>query len=555
MSSYTYGMHEKCPAGVLPEGWVLYLAELGSGPEEHPGIDLAGETRSVIIRAQHSWGAGGRCLPLPAELAGFVWRFVSMVRNTPACHIWIPGNEPNVAVEGLFQPGYVAEVYNLVRAEVHAIPGHENDQVLLPPIGPWNVDTGIGWVEYFQALIAGCEIVDGFALHTYARGSDPAAVLDQAKMDPPWQMYHSGFLTYQDWMAAIPTRYRDRPVYFTEFDENDTWENANTGIVQAAYAEIDRWNQVAGNQQIRALILYRWPAFDKYNIEGKQGVIDDFLAAQAHGYTWKENVPVAEWNVAYETSMTGFYDFVENGVPQAEVTVPGGSVPLYEHHEGNAAWLARPEWDKKDTNAGQPEVRTPPLAAGFFTMYSTLEAALVWRVPVTPGSKVRASIWSMTKTGGGRPGTRLGIALTDPGSGAIAVNAMATGGKFTGALEAKAQWGAWQEHANDVWGQLHSPEVTATGPYVWVLANGRNDDPKPGHTHWDDLLVESDNAVVPPDQPPSDDAEALLAYAATLRAIADGLAEMAPRIGVGGLSAFDRGLLQEAMDNISAVLV
>jgi hypothetical protein len=140
-------------------------------------------------------------------------------------------------------------------------------------------------------MIAACTSIDGFALHTYGRGSDPASIVAEDRMGAPYQAYYSGFRTYRDWMHAIPEKYRRVPVYITETNQNGPWANANTGWVQAAYAEIDAWNHTPGNQQIRALVLYRWPKYDQWHIDGKTGVYDDFRAAVEHEYVWRDETP------------------------------------------------------------------------------------------------------------------------------------------------------------------------------------------------------------------------------------------------------------------------
>ena len=56
--------------------------------------------------------------------------------------------------------------------------------------------------------------------------------------------------------------------------------------MKAAYAEIDAWNRTSGNQQVRSLVLYRWPRNDVYYIEGKNGVIADWREAMNNDYRW-----------------------------------------------------------------------------------------------------------------------------------------------------------------------------------------------------------------------------------------------------------------------------
>ncbi|GAH70199.1 unnamed protein product, partial [marine sediment metagenome] len=164
-------------------------------------------------------------------------------------------------------------------------------------IGPWNVETE-HWMQYFVSVLHelnpnteyGMQL-DGIALHTYAIGCDPAGVTANSYMDPPHEHWRYGFRTYMDFMEVIPHWARHLPVYVTETNQNGPWENRNTGWVQAAYAEIDRWNRVAGVQPIRCLTLYRWEEYDRWHIKGKSGVIDDLKLARAQGYQWRTRPP------------------------------------------------------------------------------------------------------------------------------------------------------------------------------------------------------------------------------------------------------------------------
>ena len=196
-------------------------------------------------------------------------------------------------------PADYVQCFQLCRAAIKALPGHAGDQVLVGAVAPWNVDTVYpgnptgNWIQYFADILAGLGAggCDGIALHTYTHGSDPALIHDTSTMNPPFQNYFFNFLTYRNFMTAIPAAMRDLPVYITETDQDVPWLDANNGWVQAAYGEINWWNQQPGNQQIRSLILYRWPRLDQWYIEGKNGVIAGFRAALANDYRWKEPPP------------------------------------------------------------------------------------------------------------------------------------------------------------------------------------------------------------------------------------------------------------------------
>ena len=132
------------------------------------------------------------------------------------------------------------------------------------------------------ALLDGWDVLlDGIAIHTYTRSSEPEDIYSTAQMGPPLSGQYSGFRSYQDALSVVPASYRTLPAYITEFNEllEHGWDNQNTGVVQAAYKEIESWNRNPSNQKIHCLCLYRWPKHDKWYIEGKNGVIQDFQDA------------------------------------------------------------------------------------------------------------------------------------------------------------------------------------------------------------------------------------------------------------------------------------
>ncbi len=88
-------------------------------------------------------------------------------------------------------------------------------------------------------------------------------------------------------MNAIPANMRHLPVYITETDQNDAWQNVNAGWIQRAYGEIEWWNRLPDTQVIRALILYRWPNYDRWGLESKTALHEDFRQAMTHKYNWE----------------------------------------------------------------------------------------------------------------------------------------------------------------------------------------------------------------------------------------------------------------------------
>ncbi|MCB0107902.1 MAG: M23 family metallopeptidase, partial [Caldilineaceae bacterium] len=196
-------------------------------------------------------------------------------------------------------PALYAECYRLCRAAIHQVAGHEDDQVLIAAVAPWNNQTIYAgnptgdWVQYFADVLTllGPDGCDGITLHTYTHQADPNLITSETRMNPPFTNRRFEFRAYQDFMAAVPAPMRDLPVYITETNQDVAWLDRNIAWVQRAYGEINWWNQQAGNQKIRALVLYRYPPIDRWVIQGKGGVIEDFKMALQSQYRWRVSPP------------------------------------------------------------------------------------------------------------------------------------------------------------------------------------------------------------------------------------------------------------------------
>ena len=321
-SEYLYGFHDPGGESIMLgrgiPGWVVITTALGSDPNDRSGQDfshLSNQGLGVIVRLNNGYSPVGT-LPYERDYDAFARRCANFVQASSGARIWIVGNEPNHPIEWPgarwdwsvspprplrpdtrgepITPERYARAYKKVRDAIHAVPGHENDQVLVAAVAPWNTLTTYpgnengDWVRYFADVLRliGPGQCDGVTLHTYTHGANPDFIESDARMNPPFDAYHWHFRAYQDFMHAIPADMRHLPVYITETDQGDIpWQNANTGWVKRAYQEIDRWNRTQP-QKIRALILYRWSRADKWYIEGKQGVIEDFGQALALGLKW-----------------------------------------------------------------------------------------------------------------------------------------------------------------------------------------------------------------------------------------------------------------------------
>jgi N-acetyl-anhydromuramyl-L-alanine amidase AmpD len=319
-SPYLYGLHDPGGESIMAEqgikGWILFTEELGNDPSDQRGGDYsqwADQGFGILARLNNGYEPNGT-IPLSSRYASFAARCANFARNSRGCHIWIIGNEMNFAVERpgvqydrsqdpprlvkpgeIIQPGMYANCYRQCRAAIKALSGHEKDQVIVGGVAPWNPQTTYtgntngDWAKYLEDLltILGPTNCDGIAIHAYTHGADPKLIYTDAFMNTPFKNRQYNFRTYQDFMKAIPLSMRQLPVYLTETDQDDAWRNENNGWVQRAYGEIDWWNRQAGNQVIRAVILYRWPNVDKWGIDGKTGVIEDFRKAMTFKYNWE----------------------------------------------------------------------------------------------------------------------------------------------------------------------------------------------------------------------------------------------------------------------------
>ena len=332
-------------------GWVHFAEQIGHDPNDRSGVDFcqfSDQGLGVVCRLSNGPVPDGT-IPHSSFHEQFARRVANFVQTSQGCKIWIIGNEMNYAVSRpdvqidwsrhagadaqsldeadpmrrglrvrfnvlpdnsteirttrgaiisqgeLITPELYASCYRRCYDAIHRLPGHADDQVLVGAVAPWNTQTiyynnpNGDWIQYFREIleILGPRKCDGFTLHTYTHGPDPTLIASEALLPPPFQEYHLDFRAYRDFMNAVPRNMRHLSAYITETDQSGPWADQNSGWVRAAYDEVNDWNQQAGNQQIRALCLYRWPRFDKYYIDGKQGVVDDFCMALEDDYRWQ----------------------------------------------------------------------------------------------------------------------------------------------------------------------------------------------------------------------------------------------------------------------------
>lgn len=392
---YIYGLHDPGGEHLLiddgqAKGWVVVTEAIGSEARERGGGDyrsLADKGLGVLVRLNQSYGPNGT-IPREERYREFAQRVANFVEDSKGGHIWILGNEMNLEREQPRQrgsdqaekitPRRYAELYKLCRRAIKALPGHEDDLVVVGAIGPWNGQTWYeadpkgaypankipgapqvypyhgffgDFIQYFQDLLLaiGPNNCDAIAIHAYSHGYEPELVVSNAKMGKPFEDYYFNFYTYRDQMNAIPPAFRDLPVYMTEANGDvvpgkeshqagATWPHGNNGWVQAAYSEINRWNE-SGRQAIRCMVLFRWKKDPLgWSIDGKRGVQEDLKQALARNYRWFSDAKVSD--AEKQTARPGYrVKYLSSDMPRrlaADTTV---TVSITLQNEGRFRWV------------------------------------------------------------------------------------------------------------------------------------------------------------------------------------------------------------------------
>jgi len=301
---FLHGLHDPGGEALMAArpGWIVFTEAIGADAGDRSGRDYrqwAERGFGVIVRLNHGYGAAGT-IPERRGYASFARRAANFIAASPGCERWIIGNEPNHSQERpngvAIAPEAYAECFETVSLALGDVrpgggaPEGAWPQLITAAVAPWNVETG-DWLEYQQVMLEQIgDLAGGIAVHTYTHGPGVERITSNAGMSPPFMHRAFEFRAYQDILDVIPDRLSDLPVYITETNQGGPWMDRNNGWVQAAYLEIDWWNQTPGTQKVYCLCLYRWSNDDQWGIEDKLGVQADFQAAVGGKYL----VPTAE---------------------------------------------------------------------------------------------------------------------------------------------------------------------------------------------------------------------------------------------------------------------
>jgi hypothetical protein len=299
---YIHGVHDVDGAELMADkpGWIVATLAIGYDPYDFSGANFYAWTSrgfGVIARLNNGYGSTGT-IPTVEHYEQFAARCANFVGASPGVTRVIIGNEPNHANErpnGVYiTPEQYARCFTMCRNAIKGM--NVNIQVMPAPIAPYH-DDGMNCMHYWSEMLeriqadGGC---DGIPLHAYTRSANPDDITSVAVMGGELDGQYSGFLTYQNQADIAAQRgFGGLPAYITEFNEllDHGWEDANTGVVQAAYSEINEWNLGGEQPQIHALCLYRSNRDDKWSFADKRGVQDDFHQAVVRGYAVSSTAP------------------------------------------------------------------------------------------------------------------------------------------------------------------------------------------------------------------------------------------------------------------------
>ncbi len=350
--TFLYGLHDAGGEHLFldaeAQGWVVFNEFIGQDPIDHTGVDYsswADRGFGVIVKLQHGFNPLGT-IPEPTQFGRFAERCARFASVSTGCHNWVIGNEMNYwgARPKALARNYVPILRNIENpAEIHAIlralperfdalyagspkaigptrgipitpdlyascyrqcrnailAAQSNATVLAGAVTPWNTQTRYAgnelgdWATYLNDILIrlgphGC---DGLAIQAHTVDANPDSLKHDAWLEGDYQSRRSGFRAYQDFMQSVPLNMRHLPVFIVEADQYQPWANQNSGWVQRAYEEIDRWNQQPGAQQIRCLALFRWADSpgDRWGLSGQHQVQQDLRQALSRKYQWDPN--------------------------------------------------------------------------------------------------------------------------------------------------------------------------------------------------------------------------------------------------------------------------
>lgn len=303
---WLFGMHDYSPDWVAmvrdagKQAWCVHTTAIGCDPNDRGGKQYPTDTVN-IVRLNNGYGSGGT-IPLPHRYGDFARRAANFVAASQNIDFVVIGNE--IALRWEAPEGQMITLQNYLdcyRKVYLAIKGVAPQVRIAPQApAPWNIETPDcpDWIDQLTRMLTGAgEMVDWICLHAYTRGYDQNSFHTGAKMDPPWNKYHSGWEALYDYMKAIPQTHRHLPVLISEMNGDGSWSDHQTGWIQKAYSVIGAWNDNPKNQKILGSCLFRWEKNDqKWDISRHGASVNDWREAlkydQRHNWQYKDPVVV-----------------------------------------------------------------------------------------------------------------------------------------------------------------------------------------------------------------------------------------------------------------------
>jgi murein DD-endopeptidase MepM/ murein hydrolase activator NlpD len=285
------GVHDREGRHIPPPGgWCLDTIALSENPSPPDYIALRGDINWLV---RLSWGYGSTgTFPLAIRMDQYIEAALLYAVQSNGVYGFILGNEPNGQWERpdgvVITPQYAADLFVRTRNAIKSM--RSAIKVMPPPLAPYH-DSPMDWLVYLKQMYQEIERLggepDGIPIHAYTRSSNPDDISSTEKMGAPLVGQFRGFRTYRDVLRAIPQRFSQTPAYITEFDENEGWEDKNTGIFKAAVKEIKDYNSQAAGSKVHSLIAFRWlgppeveNVFD-WEMRNKPQLLEDFRSAIA----------------------------------------------------------------------------------------------------------------------------------------------------------------------------------------------------------------------------------------------------------------------------------
>lgn len=212
-------------------------------------------------------GQGGSHRECYVEALGII------VGNNHAVHDWIIGNEPNLYLEGEGFPDQVidaqhfAEVYVEAREAIRAVPGHEDDVVMLGGVSPGPVVPGLRHEDGVTYLLQMLEHLDplateGVAIHAYGGwpvledngGQAAIDVFDHAWQSQLEAIDQAGFGCSTVLLSEFNASYHHGVP-----GSNGAHPDASAGaaFIDDAVGSVEAWNN-AGGHPIAGMVWFTW---------------------------------------------------------------------------------------------------------------------------------------------------------------------------------------------------------------------------------------------------------------------------------------------------------